>query len=117
MTEREIAVAKIIGPRPQGDDTLQREYDAVANGVAASLCLDLGHVWLETDGSHYTRHRGRTPANVPVICRYCLTETTLPGFSPHTAPPQHLPPAIVVENGDLKATLQNRIDLGSVLKL
>lgn len=93
MTEREIAVAKIIGPRPTNDEQRQREYDVVAREIAASLCLDLGHVWLETDGSHYTRHRGRTPADVAVTCAHCGVTSSLPAFSRHTAPPQSLPTA------------------------
>jgi hypothetical protein len=91
MTEREISVAKIIGDRPKDDLTLQAEYDAVARDVAASLCIDLGHVWLETDGTPYTRHRGRTQAGVAVTCQYCPITASLPAFSKHTAPPQ-IPP-------------------------
>jgi hypothetical protein len=87
MNEREIAVAKIIGPRPTEGAKLQAEYDFTAKEIAASLCIDLGHVWLETDGSHYTRHRGRTPADVAVTCQYCPATAVLPAFAKNTAPP------------------------------
>lgn len=47
-------------------------------------CLDHGHVWLETDGTPYTRHRGRLDADVSVVCKHCGMTSTLPrssGFS------------------------------------
>lgn len=71
---------------------------------------DRGHVWLETDGTPYTRHRGRTQATVAVICQYCLTDAELPAFAQHTAPPQQMPARIPIENGDLRATLAARLD-------
>lgn len=82
----------------------------------AHSCTDHGHVWLETDGTPYARHRGRTQASVAVICQYCLLERDLPGFAQHTAPPQKTPPAVAIEGGDLKATLQKRLNIGSVPK-
>jgi hypothetical protein len=87
MTEREIAVAKIIGPRPKEGAKLQAEYDFTAKEVAASLCIDHGHVWLETDGTPYTRHRGRTQASVAVTCSYCPATAELETFAKNTAPP------------------------------
>lgn len=50
-------------------------------------CTHHGHVWLETDGTPYTRHRGRTQADVPVGCEFCPAIRSLPAFSQHTAPP------------------------------
>ncbi len=89
MTAREVAVTKVIGhPRPTSDAKQQSEYDAVAKEIAASLCLDLGHVWLETDGTPYTRHRGRTQASVAVTCQFCEKTAELPMYAKHTAPPQ-----------------------------
>lgn len=74
-------------------------------------CVERGHVWLETDGTPYTRHRGRNQANVPVVCRHCFAVTELEATARHTAPPQVMPPAVVVENGDLVATLIHLRDL------
>lgn len=62
-------------------------------------CIYHGHVWLETDGTPYTRHRGRSQADVAVICRYCETPAMLPGGSQfsgerHGQPIDHtIPPA------------------------
>lgn len=57
-------------------------------------CHDHGHVWLETDGTPYTRHRGRTQANVDVACQYCPAIRSAPTFAAHTAPPQQMPPRV-----------------------
>lgn len=88
--------------------------------MSAHDCTQQGHVWIEPDGTLYQRHRGRTPADVPVVCQFCLTDATLPAFARSTAPPQQLPPAIVIENGDLRATLTKQLALtntGPVPKL
>lgn len=42
-------------------------------------CTHLGHVWKETDGATYSRHRGRTQADVAVVCRHCPATATLKG--------------------------------------
>lgn len=44
-------------------------------------CQHHGHVWLETDGTPYTRHRGRLAADVSVVCQYCPSTATLPRFA------------------------------------
>lgn len=48
-------------------------------------CTDHGHVWLETDGTPYTRHRGRSQADltvtVAVSCAHCPLTADLPRYS------------------------------------
>jgi hypothetical protein len=81
----------------------------------AHSCLHHGHVWLEANGTPYTRHRGRSQASVTVACQYCPATATLPAIAKHTAPPQQPPhPAV---SGKALAAIQSRIALlGSVPK-
>lgn len=44
-------------------------------------CTHRGHVWLETDGTPYTRHRGRSQASVTVSCKHCPATADLPRHS------------------------------------
>lgn len=48
-------------------------------------CTHHGHVWLETDGTPYTRHRGRNHATVSVTCTHCHATATLKTHGAFTA--------------------------------
>lgn len=48
-------------------------------------CLHNGHVWLEADGSLYSRHRNRQ-GTVPAACLYCDVVQDLPAFGKATMP-------------------------------
>jgi hypothetical protein len=49
-------------------------------------CTHQGHVWLETDGTPYTRTRGRSQASVTVSCKHCSATATLPRHSAFSGP-------------------------------
>lgn len=81
MTDaRESTITTQLGKRPR-DEIAAIQYDAQATALNATLCPDLGHVWLSTDGTPYSRIRGRKSADVPVICQYCSSEAVMPGTS------------------------------------
>lgn len=77
--------------------------------LAPHDCTQHGHLWLEGDSvpddpkalatmTLYTRHRGRNPGLVPVICYHCKTTAKLEGHSRFIAPPTKTPtlgPALV----------------------
>ena len=52
-----------------------------------SHCDEHGHIWIEADGSRYTRHRDRTPGLVRVTCAHCPATAELQRFARHVAPP------------------------------
>lgn len=66
-------------------------------------CLHNGHIWLEEDGSLYTRHRHRT-GTITVQCLYCDQPAELPAYGKETSPfPQEKVKALAVLTRDSPA--------------
>ena len=66
-------------------------------------CHDQGHIWMEADGSLYTRHRHRT-GTITVSCLYCDQSAELPAYGKETSPfPQEKAKALAVLTRDSPA--------------